>query len=129
MGCEMIATWKIFSDKMGGFNVRKDEGPRYAYLGALRGNTTPDCDRAASFNTRAQAKEFVEDWVEPGTLARMSRDELSAYIWRYKAESQRMKRELLEAGADLGTLAQLTNEEMGKLLERGRWVEKQASLV
>jgi hypothetical protein len=49
----MIATWKIVSDKMGGFNVRKTEGVPCEYLGVFRGKTTSDQRSAASFNTRA----------------------------------------------------------------------------
>jgi hypothetical protein len=124
----MIATWRIVSDRMGGFNARKAEGPGYTYLGVFKGKTTSDRRSAASFNTRAQAKEFVEDWVEPGILARMSRDELSECIWQYRAESQRMKRELVEAGADPKTLGHLVNKELEKLLKLGRRAEKTTPL-
>jgi hypothetical protein len=114
----MIESVKIIRNRIGGFDVRKTDGLRFVWFGqkGLFWTFFQDRDEAASFETVARAQETIEDWFDPGALAKMSAGQLNEFALRYRFEKDRLNRELVEVGFPPLELKTLTNRELENLL-------------
>jgi hypothetical protein len=79
---------KVIEDDMGGFAVCLLDGTESVYLSGWRDETTNDPMQAASFDTQDQTYEYIEAWVEPGTLAKMSKEEGRIFRHRYYTKKE-----------------------------------------